>query len=122
MVSGQAMLPQRGREQDLFYKSTNTLGMPTIGRGLAAAIKYVRNKATEKAFSEEIQACDRMRRMAVENGVTLYSIGQNGSRNGDCLINCPPLVPSSDGIDATADQLEKDTATFDDEMTRRGLM
>lgn len=69
------------------------------GHGLLLGVEFVRDRATREPFSREASVAERVRKAALEEGITTYPIqGCVDGERGDHVLLAPPFIISSDEI------------------------
>jgi 4-aminobutyrate aminotransferase-like enzyme len=78
------------------------------GRGLMAAIEFVRDQKTKEPFPRSQRFTEKVIDLAFENGLVLYSgTGFVDGVNGDMVMLGPPFVIEEKQIDEIIDLLVK---------------
>lgn len=78
------------------------------GKGLMAAIEFVRDQGTKEPFQRSERFTERVVDLAFENGLVLYSgTGFVDGVNGDMIMLGPPFVIEENQIDEMIDILRK---------------
>ncbi|WP_281684073.1 aspartate aminotransferase family protein [Thalassobaculum salexigens] len=77
------------------------------GKGLLMAVEFVADPATKRPFPIEAAVPAAVSRIAMQNGLILYTRRTNAGRDGDWVMVSPPLVTSDRELDEITDRLEK---------------
>jgi adenosylmethionine-8-amino-7-oxononanoate aminotransferase len=78
------------------------------GKGLMTAIEFVKDQETKEPFPRTAKFTERVRDLAFENGLVLYSgTGFVDGVNGDMVMVGPPLIIEEYQIDEIIDILKK---------------
>ncbi|GIK49476.1 MAG: aspartate aminotransferase family protein [Alphaproteobacteria bacterium] len=92
------------------------------GRGLLCAAEIVADRATKRIFPAEAGAMDKLRALAMEEGLMLLSRRTSGGRFGEWLMACPPLIVSEEEVDMFAEMLDCALKRFEDWAAREGFV
>jgi len=70
------------------------------GKGLMAAVEFVRDKSTKEPFSRSAKFAERFTDKAFENGLILWpNVGHVNGTDGDLVMVSPPFTVSREEID-----------------------
>ena len=87
------------------------------GKGLLMAVEFVADQDTKRPFAIEAGVPTAVSRIAMQNGLILYTRRTNGGRDGDWVMVSPPLVTSDSELDEISDRLEKSFAQAEAEFS-----
>ncbi len=82
------------------------------GLGMLWAVELVADKATKAMPPKAWNAVDRLRNLALDHGLLLYSRATSGGRYGQWFMVAPPLVATAADIDEILARLELALADF----------
>jgi adenosylmethionine-8-amino-7-oxononanoate aminotransferase len=91
------------------------------GRGLLQAIELVADKATKRALPLDRMAPQRLQRLALDAGLSLYGRRTNAGRDGEWLMIAPPLIATEAHLDEIVAGLDITLARYADELTQDGV-
>ncbi len=77
------------------------------GKGLLMAVEFVEDRADKRPFAIDAMVPAIVTRIAMQNGLIVYTRRTNGGRDGDWVMISPPLVTSDGELDEICDRLEK---------------
>ncbi|CAM9950236.1 unnamed protein product [Chrysoparadoxa australica] len=77
------------------------------GKGLLMAVEFVEDREDKRPYPVGAMAAMVVSRIALENGLIVYTRRTNAGRDGDWVMVSPPLVTSDGELDEIADRLEK---------------
>jgi adenosylmethionine-8-amino-7-oxononanoate aminotransferase len=85
------------------------------GRGLFAGIELVADRATQRPFSRDYRAAERVTRAAKDLGLLVYpSTGCADGIDGDIILLGPPFVVTDAQLETIVERLAAAIATLDD--------
>ena len=87
------------------------------GKGLLMAVEFVADQATKRPFPIPAGVPAAVSRIAMQNGLILYTRRTNGGRDGDWVMVSPPLVTSDRELDEITERLEKSFAQAEAEFS-----
>jgi adenosylmethionine-8-amino-7-oxononanoate aminotransferase len=91
------------------------------GIGLLQAIELVADKDTKAKLPSEFSAPDLLRKIALDDGLIIYSRRTNRGKFGDWVMITPPLTISEGEIDEIIARLGDSVRNFEAELGRRGV-
>jgi len=77
------------------------------GKGLLLAVEFVEDRAEKRPFPVDAMAGTAVSRIALQNGLIVYTRRTNAGRDGDWVMVSPPLVTTDGELGEIADRLEK---------------
>lgn len=87
------------------------------GKGLLMAVEFVEDREEKRPFSISAGVPAFVSRIAMQNGLILYTRRTNGGRDGDWVMVSPPLVTTDGEINEIAERLEKTFAQAEAELS-----
>ena len=87
------------------------------GKGLLMAVEFVADQETKQPFPIPAGVPAAVSRIAMQNGLILYTRRTNGGRDGDWVMVSPPLVTSDRELDEITERLEKSFAQAEAEFS-----
>ena len=102
----------RSLEAPLFAALSRLRRFPQVGdirgRGLLAAVEFVRDRVTRQPFARAERFVERVTARAFEHGLLIWpNVGHVDGRDGDLVIVAPPFVIEEAQIDDLASRLER---------------
>jgi hypothetical protein len=102
----------RSLEGPLFAALSRLRRFPQVGdirgRGLLAAVEFVRDRVTRQPFARAERFVERVTARAFEHGLLIWpNVGHVDGRDGDLVIVAPPFVIEEAQIDDLASRLER---------------
>ncbi len=86
------------------------------GVGLIAAVEFVQDKATKKAFDPSHKVAIRIANKALEHGLITRALP-----NGDAVAFSPPLIITREEVDACIERLSLSLREVQDELVAEGV-
>lgn len=77
------------------------------GKGLLMAVEFVADREEKRPFPIDSMVANAVSRIALRNGLIMYTRRTNGGRDGDWVMVSPPLVTTDGELDEISDRLEK---------------
>jgi adenosylmethionine-8-amino-7-oxononanoate aminotransferase len=87
------------------------------GKGLLMAVEFVEDRETKRPFAIAASVPAVVSRIAMQNGLILYTRRTNCGRDGDWVMVSPPLVTSDAELDEISDRLEKSFSQAEAELS-----
>jgi adenosylmethionine-8-amino-7-oxononanoate aminotransferase len=92
------------------------------GKGMLCAVELVKNKTTKEMIEPAMRAADRVRQIAMDHGMLIYSRRTNGGKFGEWFMVCPPLVTTQSQADEIVDGISSTLRDLTDELIRANAL
>lgn len=86
------------------------------GRGLLMAVEIVASRSDKRSYPVELAVIDRVRTLALANGLMIYSRQTAGGKYGDWFMVSPPLTITEAECDELVSRLEATLQAFQRDM------